>query len=181
MNRNKIAMSAIHQLQKRLQDASEYTANEVSMVRAIQLLAPDIRAMKAKGYTLDQVSKMLTSSGIPIAATTLKSYLNRFTMPPVVKPLRRRRRDVAHDRVTSGAIRAPNEEPIGDFSVNAPASRPSAGAGLLRVDNRPRPAPYPVGAAVSPAVPSRGPTTAAVENHRPRHGNFIPREDTKDI
>ncbi len=86
MHRNRIAITAIHQLQRQLQDAPEYTANEVSMVRAIQLLAPDIRAMKTRGYTMDQVAKMLTSSGVPIAATTLKSYLNRFTMAPLVKP-----------------------------------------------------------------------------------------------
>jgi len=104
MNRNKIAITAIHQLQKRLQNAPEYTANEVSMVRAIQLLAPDIRATKAKGYTMDQIAQMLASSGIAINATTLKSYLSRFTMPPVVKPSRRGRRDGTNNRATFGAI-----------------------------------------------------------------------------
>jgi hypothetical protein len=111
MNRNKIAMAAIHQLQKRLQDAPEYRVNEVSMVRAIQLLASDIRAMKAKGYTMDQIAKMLTNSGIPINATTLKSYLSRFTMVPPVKPLRKHRGGAIDHRVTIGAIPEYNQEP----------------------------------------------------------------------
>ncbi len=181
MNRNKIAISAIHQLQKQLQDASEYTANEMSMVRAIQLLAPDIRAMKTKGYTMDQVAQMLTSSGIPIAATTLKSYLNRFSMAPLVKPLRRPRRDATHDRVTMGAIPEHNGEPTRNSSVHATASHAATSAESPRVDRVPRPAPSPVRPAVSPTVPSTGPIAAAVENQRPPYGSFIPREDTKDI
>jgi selenophosphate synthase len=181
MTRNKIAMSAIHQLQKRLQDAPEYTANEVSMIRAIQLLAPDIRAMKTRGYTMNQVAQMLTSSGIPIAATTLKSYLNRFTIEPIVKSLRRRRGDATYDRVPIGPTREPNEKQAGNFSVNAPESRSGAARGSLRVDNRTRPAPSPVRAAASPTVPAKGPTAAAVENQHPGYGSFMPREDTKDI
>jgi hypothetical protein len=181
MNRNKIAMSAIHQLQKRLQDAPEYTVNEVSMVRAIQVLASDIRAMKSKGYTMDQVAKMLTDSGIPIAATTLKSYLNRFTMAPVVKPLRKQRGDATHDRVTIGVIREHNEQPSGNFSAHEPASRAATSAGSPRVDFEPRPTPSAARAAVSATGPSNGPTSGPVWNHGPRYGRFIPREDTKDI
>ncbi len=181
MNRNKIAISAIHKLQKQLQDAPEYTANEMSMVRAIQLLAPDIRAMKAKGYTMDQVAQMLTSSGIPIAATTLKSYLNRFTMAPVVKPLRRPGRDATHHRVKMGAIPEYNGEPTKNSSVHATASGAVTSAESARVDREPHLAPSPVKPAVSPTVPSKGPIVAAVENRRPRYASFIPREDTKDI
>jgi hypothetical protein len=181
MNRNKIAISAIHQLQKQLQDAPEYTASEVSMVRAIQLLAPDIRAIQARGYTMDQIAQMLTSSGIPIAATTLKSYLNRFTMAPVVKPLRKHRRDATHNRVTIGAIREHNEQSPGNFSAHAPASRAATSAGSSRVDFEPRPTPSAARAAVSATGPSNGPTLGPVGNHGPRHGSFKPREDTNDI
>jgi hypothetical protein len=181
MNRSKIAISAIHQLQRQLQDAPEYTANEVSMVRAIQLLAPDIRAMRTRGYTMNQVAQMLTSSGIPIAATTLKSYLNRFTMEPIVKPLRRRRGDATHNRVTTGAIPEHNDGPTGNFSAHAPASHAATTAESPRIASGPLPAPSPVRAGVSSTVPAKGPTTAAVENQRPGYGRFMPREDTKDI
>jgi hypothetical protein len=181
MNRSKIAISAIHQLQRQLQDAPAYTANEVSMVRAIQLLAPDIRAMKAKGYTMDQVAKMLTSSGIPINGTTLKSYLSRFTMAPVVKPLRKHRAGATHHRVTIGAIPEYNGEPTRNSSAHATAPRGATSAESPRVDSGPRPGPSPVRPGDSPTVPLKGPTTAAVENQRPRYGGFIPRGDTKDI
>jgi hypothetical protein len=180
MNRSKIAISAIHQLQRQLQDAPEYTANEVSMVRAIQLLAPDIRAMKTKGYTMDQIAQMLASSGIPINATTLKSYLSRFTMIPPVKPLRKHRRGATHDRAAIGAIPEHNKEPTRNSSAHATALR-AATSDSPRVDSGPRPAPSPVRPAVSPTVPAKGPTTTAVENQRPRYSGFIPREDTKDI
>jgi hypothetical protein len=101
MSPSKITIATIHELKQQMEEASEYEANDVSMVRAIQLLAPHIRAMKTKGYTMDQVARTLTSVGIPIAATTLKSYLSRFTVVPDPKPLPGRRRDGTQGRASS--------------------------------------------------------------------------------
>lgn len=88
-------MATIHELEEEMQEAPVYEAKEVSMVRAIQLLAPHIRAMKAKGYTMDHVARTLTNAGIPIAATTLRSYLSRFTMAAERRPFPDRRRESA--------------------------------------------------------------------------------------
>jgi hypothetical protein len=98
-------MATIHELKQQMEEAPEYEANEVSMVRAIQLLAPHIRVMKTKGYTMDQVARTLTSAGIPIAATTLKSYLSRFTVVPDLRPLPSRRRERTKSRATGESIR----------------------------------------------------------------------------
>jgi hypothetical protein len=84
---SKITMATIHELREEMQEAPAYEAQEVSMVRAIQLLAPHIRTMKAKGYTMDHIARSLSSAGIPIAATTLRSYLSRFAMESALKPL----------------------------------------------------------------------------------------------
>jgi hypothetical protein len=181
MNRSKIAISAIHQLQRQLQDAPEYTANEVSMVRAIQLLAPDIRAMKSKGYTMDQVAQMLTSSGIPIAGTTLKSYLSRFVVAPVMKPLRKGKRGGTNNGANPLDIAEATAERT--WSASPDHSRPTAATpiGAVRGTSAPGARLDPVIGTVSPKEPAKGPTSPPAQDHRSRYANFIPREDTKDI
>jgi hypothetical protein len=177
MNRNKIAISAIQKLQKQLQDAPEYAAKEVSMVRAIQLLAPDIHAMKAKGYTMSQVAQMLTSQGIPIAGTTLKSYLSRFVVAPVMKPLRKGKRGATNNGANPLDIAESKSEQT--RSASADHARPIAAppVGALRGTGAPGARPAPVTGTVSPT----GPTSAPAQDHRPRYASFKPREDTKDI
>jgi hypothetical protein len=101
MPTRKITMSAICELKQQLRDAPEYVANEVNMIRAIQMLAPNIRAMRAKGYSMDHVAQTFTSHGIPIAATTLKSYLSRFAVAPKVKSLRNGKRGGTNIRATA--------------------------------------------------------------------------------
>jgi hypothetical protein len=181
MNRNKIAISAIHELQKQLQDAPEYTAREVSMVRAIQLLANDIHAMQAKGYTMDQVAQMLTSQGIPIAGTTLKSYLSRFVVAPVMKPLRKGKRGGNNNGANPLDIAESKSERRG--SASADSARPTAATpiGALRGTSAPGARQAPVTATVSPMESAKGPTSLPAQDQRPRYASFIPRDDTKDI
>lgn len=97
MSPSKITIATIDELKEKMQEAPAYEAKEVSMVRAIQLLAPHIRAMKAKGYNMDHIARSLSSAGIPIAATTLRSYLSRFTVAPERMPFSTRRRERAKD------------------------------------------------------------------------------------
>lgn len=49
----------------------------VSKQEAIKLLAKDIKAMQARGYTLEQVSELLKQLGVSLATPTLRSYLRR--------------------------------------------------------------------------------------------------------
>jgi hypothetical protein len=87
MTRGKVALSAIEDLKRQMQEAPDRKVTEMSMVRAIQMLAPSIRAMQARGYKMAEVAEILASRGIPIAATTLRSYLSRFVVEPTMKPL----------------------------------------------------------------------------------------------
>lgn len=44
---------------------------------AVKVLAREIAAMQKRGYTLDQISKVLRGEGLDVATPTLKSYLQR--------------------------------------------------------------------------------------------------------
>lgn len=44
---------------------------------AVKVLAKEIAAMQKRGYTLDQISKVLRGEGLDVATPTLKSYLQR--------------------------------------------------------------------------------------------------------
>jgi hypothetical protein len=57
--------------------AVENKKRPVSKQEAIKLLARDIKAMQARGYTLEQVSELLKQLGVSLATPTLRSYLRR--------------------------------------------------------------------------------------------------------
>ncbi len=57
--------------------AVENKKRPVSKQEAIKLLAKDIKAMQARGYTLEQVSELLKQLGVSLATPTLRSYLRR--------------------------------------------------------------------------------------------------------
>ena len=57
--------------------AVENKKRPVSKQEAIKLLAKDIKAMQARGYTLEQVSEQLKQLGVSLATPTLRSYLKR--------------------------------------------------------------------------------------------------------
>jgi hypothetical protein len=180
----KITMSAIRELQKRMQEAPEYEATEVSMVKAIQLLAPDIRAMKAKGYTMDQIAQTLRDAAIPIAATTLKSYLSRFTFDPDLTPLPHRKRRGTNSRVA--AENSPEKRPEASTNEAQDATgttshqrglSPSSEA-RISTERARRNGGAP---AVSTTEPTQGPTSSSAERYRPHYTSFTPREDTKDL
>ena len=57
---------------------------------AVKVLAKEIAAMQKRGYTLDQISKVLRGEGLDVATPTLKSYLQRArpaSKQPVVQAL----------------------------------------------------------------------------------------------
>ncbi len=55
----------------------ENKKRQVSQQETIKLLAKDIKAMQARGYTLEQVSEKLKEFGVLLATPTLRSYLKR--------------------------------------------------------------------------------------------------------
>ena len=56
---------------------------------AVQTLAGEIRQLKERGYTMEQIAEALRDAGIDIATTTLRNYLQRSNKPGRKRPARR--------------------------------------------------------------------------------------------
>lgn len=52
-------------------------AKKVSKQEAINALKKQIKGAQAKGYTISQIAEKLTTSGLEISESTLKSYIGR--------------------------------------------------------------------------------------------------------
>ena len=74
-----LTVEHVEQISAKLKElpAVENKKRQVSKQEAIKLLARDIKAMQARGYTLEQVSDLLKQLGVSLATPTLRSYLRR--------------------------------------------------------------------------------------------------------
>lgn len=74
-----LTFETVEQISAKLKElpAVENKKRSVSKQEAIKLLAKDIKAMQARGYTLEQVSEQLKQLGVSLATPTLRSYLKR--------------------------------------------------------------------------------------------------------
>ena len=74
-----LTVEQVEQISAKLKElpAVENKKRQVSKQEAIKLLAKDIKAMQARGYTLEQVSELLKQLGVSLATPTLRSYLRR--------------------------------------------------------------------------------------------------------
>ena len=74
-----LTLEQVEQISAKLKElpAVENKKRPVSKQEAIKLLARDIKAMQARGYTLEQVSELLKQLGVSLATPTLRSYLRR--------------------------------------------------------------------------------------------------------
>lgn len=72
-----LTVEQVEQISAKLKElpAVENKKRPVSKQEAIKLLAKDIKAMQARGYTLEQVSEQLKQLGVSLATPTLRSYL----------------------------------------------------------------------------------------------------------
>jgi hypothetical protein len=75
----KIAIETIENLQESLKSlpAVEVKKREVSKPEAVQMLAAQVAELHAKGYTIEMIAEIFTTSGLEIKPQTLKSYLTR--------------------------------------------------------------------------------------------------------
>ena len=74
-----LTVEQVEQISAKMKElpAVENKKRQVSKQEAIKLLAKDIKAMQARGYTLEQVSELLKQLGVSLATPTLRSYLRR--------------------------------------------------------------------------------------------------------
>jgi len=71
----KIRVEALEQLQRDVEKIPRCEVEEVPRAIAGRKLVPQIRALRAKGYSLEAISEIFTERGVPIPATSLASYL----------------------------------------------------------------------------------------------------------
>jgi len=102
--RCKISVSELHNIARSLEALPPHRDTSVSKQKAIALLAPELHAMRSKGYSWSAIAALLTNSGVPVSAVALQSYLWRARVADeTVRPASRRKRRarVAHDSATA--------------------------------------------------------------------------------
>jgi DNA-binding CsgD family transcriptional regulator len=70
----------------------EEKTKEYSKQDAVKILAKEITALKARGYTMDQIAETLKGEGLDISTPTLKNYLQR-ARPAAKRQDRRTKKD----------------------------------------------------------------------------------------
>jgi hypothetical protein len=177
----KIPMTAIDQIQRELQNAPECPVAEISKVRAVRLLAPQIHSMQSKGYSLVAIAAMLTDKGLAVTASALKSYLY------VAKEDRAMGRKKPSRRMRDSAPNHPADRtrPVTRIDTEAPHEAPAAPkASDSKVASASDVAPKPQSPAASPsAPPTTGQKAVAPRTPEvaPRRSAFMPSKDSEDI
>jgi hypothetical protein len=180
MRVHKLPLTAIHELRRALDESPECEATEVNALRAVELLAPHIRAMQSKGYSLDDVARMFAAKGAPITAKTLSTYLTKCAGASEAKRSRSRKRQSAASRAKPETSSKPIPKAIRG-AQRAPAAERGAQAGHHTVGNE-NATPAPTGAPLSAtSAPSTAPPAQPTGQHRTIYSGFTPRPDTEDI
>ena len=135
--RRKISASELHKIAQSLDALPPHRDASVSKQKAIALLAPELHAMRSKGYSWSEIATLLTNNGLPVTAVALQSYLWRARVADETErptSRRKRRARVAHDSATAlpAVVSAPvrvvttsRELPAGSASNERPIERPT--------------------------------------------------------
>ena len=156
-------ITEVERLRELLEQAPE-CASRVSRAKAIRMLAPQFRKLRARGYTVKDIAGLLRGHGLVISVQSLRTYLGgkRIGAGP-------RRRA----RATAGAASATRRSNVGATRGAVPVPVP--------LPLTPKVTP-PTGSVAAPPSPSAPP----VSKPTPRDGvsaraTFTPREDTDDL
>ncbi|WP_088893679.1 hypothetical protein [Leptolyngbya ohadii] len=116
---------SVEQAGSYLQDLPEKPKENLSLREAVGQLRDQIQAALAKGYSYDDLAKMLTEKGIEISATTLKSYVpagkRQSSKDKAAAPKTRTRRT---RKTEESAAEAPVAEPA-PVEEPAPEAKPT--------------------------------------------------------
>jgi hypothetical protein len=166
-HKNKFAAETVLKLQQSLDEVPPYQANELSKQQTIRALAPQILALRSKGYSWTAVAAMLSERGLPVSVAALRTYLRRVreeTADEKPRAQAKRSRDIRPD--TPLAERLP---PI----VPSPSQKNETPAG-----KKPPPSAVPHTSAVAAPRSSSPAPRPEQELGRPM---FAVRPDTKDL
>src|SRR5580698_9422859 len=78
MQQPKIAISAIQEVLRAVEEAPDCDETEVAKVEAMRRLVPALKTMQAKGYGLAHIAKLLCDKGIAVTEAALKQYMHRL-------------------------------------------------------------------------------------------------------
>lgn len=67
----------IEEVASRLRQMQPATNPKSTMREAVELLLPELLAMRARGFQLDEIAQALGNNGLTISASTLKAYMRR--------------------------------------------------------------------------------------------------------
>jgi hypothetical protein len=175
MQQPKIAISAIQEVLRAVEQAPDCDETEVAKVEAMRRLVPAIKTMQAKGYGLAAIAKLLCDKGIAVTEASLKQYMHRLGSRKVTESSRVGRRD----RLAIGSPAKPlgNSARSSDMAAATPArGQPSRADAAVTMPPRSESA----AASVSLATPPPVVTPPATQVLSPRSG-FVVRADRKNI
>ena len=123
-----------------LQDLPEKPKEDLSLREAIVQMQEAIRATLAKGYSYDEIAKMLSDRGIKISALTLKNYAPSGKRQASKTKKRQTRKSAADAATTTEAVattapkrgrrkktEAPSTAEAETPAADAPATKPRRG------------------------------------------------------
>jgi hypothetical protein len=159
----RFAAGAVTQLQQSLDEIPPCAPTELSKQQMIHALAPQILALRTKGYSWTAVAAMLSERGLPVSVAALRTHLRRV------------RQDVANNKEH---LPKRSRGAKGDATA-APAVPVKAHAGLTTGGTATVLPATPL--ATSTSAPSSAPSPVGTKEQRPRNPGFYVRPDTKDI
>jgi hypothetical protein len=119
-----IDLTDIAQIQDRLRTAPSRPETRVRYVKAIEIMASEIHAMRSKGCGWSDIAVVLTENGLQVSATTLRTYFGRVagdaSRPPRRAPRRHREPVLPTAPIAATATPRPSSPP----STRGPARRP---------------------------------------------------------
>jgi hypothetical protein len=75
--KNKFSTDVVATLQHALEQVPPYQPTHLSKQQTIGILAPQLYALRSKGYSWGAVAAMVSEKGVPVTAAVLRTYLRR--------------------------------------------------------------------------------------------------------
>ncbi len=155
----RVDLTEVERIRGLLEQAPD-CATKVSRAKAIRMLAPQFRKLRARGYTVKDIAGLLRDLGLTISVESLRTYLGakRIGVP-----------------TRKGSRATPSVTPAG--------AEPATSAAVLRVAKVSAAAPAPTnGAAAGAVTPKTNATSVGAKREvSPTRATFTPREDSDDL
>ena len=87
-----LRVEQIVELARAMEAVPSYSADEVTVTKAVRALAPQIASMRTKGYTFASIAAWLAENGVLVSASALRVGLRRGETSPD-RPKKRRKRN----------------------------------------------------------------------------------------